>query len=65
MPVAGQDPTQAFRLAKGGGGSALEIDAKSVAGKPLRHKSVFKDKAMAAKWKAIATKLFKPSIIED
>ena len=63
VPVAGQDSTQAFRLAKGA--TALEIDAKSVAGKPLRHKSVFKDKAMAAKWKAIATKMYRPSIIED
>ena len=63
VPVAGEDPTQAFRIAKGA--TALELDPTSVAGKPLRHKTVFKDKKMGPKWKAIATKLFKPSIIED
>jgi hypothetical protein len=64
VAVSGQEPTQAFRVAKGPA-TALEIDSKAVAGKPLRHKSVFKDKAMGAKWKAIATKLFRPSSIED
>ena len=60
---AGQDPTQAFRIAKGA--AALELDPKSVAGKALRHRAVFKDKAMGPKWKAIATKLFRASIVEE
>ena len=54
---------QAFRTAKGA--TALEVDAKSVAGKPFRTKSVFKDEAMNTKWKAIASKLFKGTSVEE
>jgi hypothetical protein len=40
-------------------GFAVEVESRAVTGAPLRHKSVFKDKAMAAKWKAIASTMFK------
>ena len=63
VPATGTEPTQAFRMAKGA--TALELDAKSVAGRPLRHKSVFKDKAMAARFKSIAGKMFKASAVEE
>ena len=63
VPGASQEPTQAYRLAKGA--TALELDKSAIAGRPLRHKSVFKDKAMGPKWKAIATKLFKSTSVEE
>ena len=68
VATPGQDPTQAFRLVKSAtakGGMTLEADPKLIPGRPLRHKSIFKDKAMSAKWKAVAGKIFKPSIIEE
>jgi S1-C subfamily serine protease len=63
----GENPTQAYRLVKSasGGAMTLEVDAKSVAGRPMRHKSVFKDKALAAKWKSLAGKLFKTTSVEE
>mgnify|MGYP000846981907 CR=1 FL=1 len=62
-PASGQDPTQAYRLTKNA--TALEVDKSAIAGKPFRHKSVFKDKALAAKWKTVAGKMFKSTSIED
>jgi hypothetical protein len=64
---SGADPTQAFRLTKSTtakGGMTIETDPKAVPGKPLRHKSIFKDKAMAAKWKNLAGQLYNPAIVE-
>jgi S1-C subfamily serine protease len=61
VPSSGQEPTQAYRRKS----TALEADPKSIAGRPYRHKSVFKDKAMAAKWKNLAGKLFKATSIEE
>lgn len=68
IAAAGQDPSQAYRLVKSAtakGGFALEVDSKSVTGRPIRHKSVFKDKAMAARWKLVASKMFKSANIEE
>ena len=68
VPTSGKEPTQAYRVVKSEktkGGYALETDAKSVAGRPLRHKSIFKDKAVAAKWKTLAAKMFKPTAVEE
>ncbi len=65
---SGKPPTQAYRLLKNAnakGGMSLEVDSKSVGGRPFRYKSMFKDKAMAAKWKAIAGKLYIASSIEE
>jgi hypothetical protein len=42
----------------------LAYDASQTGGKPMRYK-IFKDKALAAKWKAIAGKMFKSSSVED
>ncbi len=67
VPKSGQDPTQAFRLTKKDKTATvatLEADSAAVAGKPLRHKSVFKDKVLAAKWKTLANAVFKADIIE-
>ena len=61
IATSGQEPTQAYRLKNG----KLEVDASAVSGRPFRTKSAFKDKAMATKWKAIATKLFRVSSVED
>jgi S1-C subfamily serine protease len=68
VATPGHDPTQAYRLTKNlaaKGGMTLEVDPKAVPGKALRHKSVFKDKAMAAKWKSLAGKMFKSTSIEE
>lgn len=66
VPSPGKEPTQAYRLVKNSNGTtSLEPDPKSIPGRPIRHKSVFKNKAMAAKWKSLASKLFKPSSIEE
>jgi hypothetical protein len=35
-----------------------------IAGRPIRHKSVFKDKALAAKWKTLANAVFKADFVE-
>ncbi len=66
-PTAGENPTQAYRLTKSasGGPMAIEVDAKSIAGRPMRHKSVFKDKAMGPRWKKLAGALFKTSLVEE
>ncbi|HRH00981.1 MAG TPA: hypothetical protein PLR99_32280, partial [Polyangiaceae bacterium] len=66
-PKAAQDPTQAFRVKAGAGPDAkptLEVDAAAVAGRPIRHRTVFKDKALAAKWKTLATTVFKAEFVE-
>ncbi len=59
VATSGQDPVQAYRV-----GAALQPDPRAVAGRPLRHASVFKDRALAAKWKILANQLFKSSSIE-
>lgn len=66
-PKAAQDPTQAFRVKAGAGPDAkptLEVDAAAVAGRPIRHRTVFKDKALGAKWKTLATTVFKAEFVE-
>ncbi|MEO6420384.1 MAG: hypothetical protein ABIP39_13290 [Polyangiaceae bacterium] len=63
--ASGKEPTQAYRAVKGGTEKRLEVDVAAVAGRPFRTKSAFKDKAMAAKWKAIASKTFTASSIEE
>lgn len=66
---SGEDPVQAYKLTKkpeNKSGMALEVDAKSVAGKPFRTKGIFgKDKAMTAKWKSLAKLLFRASSVEE
>jgi S1-C subfamily serine protease len=66
-PKSGQDPVQAFRLKadKEGGAVKLERDASAVQGRLIRHSSVFKDKVLAAKWKKLASEIFRASSIED
>jgi S1-C subfamily serine protease len=66
VAASGQDPVQAYRVPHPGGqsGAALQADPNAVAGRPLRHASVFKDRALAAKWKGIANQLFKSTSIE-
>ncbi len=61
--ASGQEPTQAYRLVKGS--DKLVVDSAAVAGRPFRTKSVFKDHAMASKWKAIAGTTFTASSIEQ
>ncbi len=56
-------PSQAFRATNAG--AALETDDKSVAGRLFRHKTVFKDKVLGPKWKAIATKLYTSTSVEE
>ncbi len=64
-PKSNQDPTQAFRVKKGPGDkTTLEVDSSMIAGRPIRHKSVFKDKALAAKWKTLANAVFKADFVE-
>ena len=67
VPTPGETPTQAYRLTKSpsGGPMSVEADARSIAGRPMRHKSVFKDKVMAAKWKKLAAILFKTTSVEE
>lgn len=60
FPGEAMVPSQAYRMVKG----SLETDAAAIPGKPMRYK-VFKDKALGAKWKTIAGKLFKPTSVED
>lgn len=65
---SGKPPTQAYRVVKSAtakNGTALEVDEKAVGGRPFRHKAMFKDKAMGPKWKAIASKLYAASSIEE
>lgn len=66
-PKAAQDPTQAFRVKAAvgpDGKQTLETDAGMVPGRPIRHRSVFKDKALAAKWKTLANAVFKTEFVE-
>jgi hypothetical protein len=65
----GQDPVQAYRLKhpapKEKGVVKVEVDAAAVPGRLFRHKSVFKDKALAARWKTLASQMFKSTSIEE
>ena len=72
-PAEAKEPTQAFKMVKGPvdpkdklakPSFTLEADAAAAPGKPMRYK-VFKDKALGAKWKAIAGKMFRPTSVED
>jgi hypothetical protein len=63
VPAGTDLPTAAYRFKKGA--TALEADPSAVAGKAIRTKSAFTNKAIAAKWKALANKLFKPSAVEQ
>lgn len=58
---SGNEPTQAYRVVDG----KLVADAAAVKGRLMRTKSVFKNKALATKWKTIATKAFKPGTVEE
>lgn len=55
--------SQAFRAASGG--ASLETDEKIATGRLFRHKTMFKDKALGPKWKALATKLYAPTSVEE
>jgi hypothetical protein len=63
VPGASDAPSGAWRMKKGA--TALEADPSAIAGKPLRTKSVFTNKAIAAKWKVLAKQLFKPASVEE
>jgi S1-C subfamily serine protease len=65
-PKAHAAPTQAFRVVKkdGKSGELLEVDSSAVSGRLFRHKSVFKDKVLAARWKSIANQVFKDDLVE-
>ena len=60
---------QAYRLKhpapKEKGVVKVEVDAAAVPGRLFRHKSVFKDKALAARWKTLASQMFKGTSIEE
>ncbi len=65
-PKPSQNPVQAFRVKYGEGPAAvstLEADPTAVPGRPVRH-GVFKDKALAAKWKTLANTVFKADFVE-
>ena len=67
VPKTGEDPVQAFRVVKresAPGGFALETDASAIKGRPIRHKSAFKDATLAQKWKTLANKVFKTEFVE-
>jgi len=64
VPSNSQVASQAYRVKKEGSGTALEADSAAIPGKPLRHKTIFKDKAMGPKWKTIANTIFKTEWIE-
>ena len=64
LPPDAKAPTQAYRVVKKDAGFALEVDASALAGAPIRHKTIFKDKALGAKWKTIAAATFKPEYVE-
>ena len=67
VPKSGEEPTQAWKIGKGE--TALSIAPDSIHGRELRTKGIFgaapKDKALATKWKGLATKLFRPTIVEE
>jgi serine protease Do len=66
---AGQDPVQAYRLKypapKEKGTVKIEADAAVVPGRLFRHQSVFKDKALAARWKTLASQMLRSASIEE
>jgi S1-C subfamily serine protease len=65
----GQDPVQAYRLkhppAKEKGMVSITVDPAAVHGRLIRHKSVFKDKALAARWNTLAAQIFRSTSIEE
>jgi hypothetical protein len=65
----GSDPVQAYRIKRPGpkesGAVKVEADAGAVAGRLYRHQSVFKDKALAARWKTLASQLFSRTSVEE
>jgi hypothetical protein len=65
----GSDPVHAYRLKhpppKQSGAVTVEADAGAVPGRLYRHHSVFKDKALAARWKTLASQLFAPKSVEE
>jgi hypothetical protein len=63
-PSSAKEATQAYRL-KTPTSTTIESDPSAIAGRMLRHQTIFKDKAMGPKWKAIATKTFKATNIEE
>lgn len=72
-PNEAKEPTQAFKLVKGATDPkdklakpsfTLEVDTAAAAGRPMRYK-VFKDKALGAKWKTIAGKMYRPTSVEE
>lgn len=63
VSASGREPTQAWRIKPMQ--EKLELDTAAVAGKPYRHKTIFKDKAMGPKFKKIATTAFRASSVED
>lgn len=68
VPAQARIPSQAYRLVKSAsakGGMALQADSTAVPGRPIRHKSIFKKKALAAKWKRVASTLFKSESVEE
>ncbi len=56
-----REVTQAYRVK----GSTVTVDPTFATGRPLRTKGIFKNKAIAAKWKTIAKTVFKASSIEE
>jgi hypothetical protein len=67
---SGSDPVQAFRLKHPspkdkGGLVKVEVDAAAVPGRLFRNKSIFKNAAIAAKWKTLASQMFRSSSVEE
>jgi hypothetical protein len=66
LPDDTATPKYAYRLSKGqSGAQEVKAEASLVAGRALRHKSIFKDKTMGPRLKSVASTLFKQSIIEE
>ncbi|MCL2777883.1 MAG: serine protease [Polyangiaceae bacterium] len=63
-PRSAKEATQAYRL-KTPTDTKIEADPAAVAGRMLRYKTIFKNKALGLKWKAIATKAFQSTVIEE
>jgi S1-C subfamily serine protease len=63
VATSGKEPTQAWRIKPMQ--EKLELDASAAAGKPYRHKTIFKDKAMGPKFKKIAAAAFRSSSVEE
>jgi S1-C subfamily serine protease len=62
VATSGKNPTQAYRTKSE---DKLEVDPSAITGKMIRHRNVFKDKAMGPKWKAIAAKTLRAASIEE